>query len=455
MDDNMFERGLNSLIAISLTASLRRAELGAWSVGEVLRLRHPSVTVLAGQDGRAAEDDLMASISTDRGRPGLKDLACFRGLSKAMHGFPMPCSFQQEQMFVLQLADPSSTAYNVQSCTVFHSGLRLDLLKQSLAIMMKRHDSLRTRFVHMQQDPSASTSGQFHLMQVVDPADEAKLRLQETVCESAAEAERTLQERGLTPFDMGQAPLMDVLVCKVSGSPVVYVSITMHHAVTDGESMVIFEREISQCYNALLSGVDPDSVLPTVDLQYADYAIWQRRELLNPQKTAELEAYWTWSLADAPVLSIPTDRSRPADPTGAAGAVSFRIDEATVSGLRKLCTHHSCTLFHGLMGLYGLLLCKTGTDEEGGVVVGFPFANRSNVQGLDEVQGYFVNTLPVVVRGMGTVASLLACVRDAVLGAIEHADLPFSRIVGALKVPREAGRSPLVQTMLSLIEGRM
>ena len=455
VDDNLFERGLNSLIAISLTASLRRAGLGTWSVSEVLQLRRPSVKALLAVYGSRADEASPASPSTT-GRPfRIRDEGRIRGLGRALHGFPVPCSLQQEQMFVLQLADPTSSAYNVHVCTAFHSGLRLDLLKQSLMAMTKRHDSLRTHFVQIQHDSSAFSRDQFHVMQVVAPVDEAKLRLDEEECSSVAEAERAVQARASTPFDMGRAPLMDILICKVAGSQTVYVSISMHHAITDGESIVLLERELSQCYNALLSGVDPESVLPATDLQYADFAIWQRRELLNLTRTAALEAYWIRALGDAPVLSLPTDRPRPAVPSSTADVVSFRIDAPLVSALSKLCVRHGCTLFHGLMTLYGLLLCKMGTEEEGQVVVGFPYANRSGTDGLEAVQGYFVNTLPVVIRGRGTLASMLECVRGAVLGAIENADLPFSRIVSALNVPRESGRSPLVQTMFSLIEDRM
>ncbi|KFX80418.1 Non-ribosomal peptide synthetase module, partial [Ralstonia solanacearum] len=202
--------------------------------------------------------------------------------------------------------------------------------------------------------------------------------------------------------------------------------ITMHHIVSDGWSQGVLARELGMLYEAYRAGkADP---LPTLPIQYADYAVWQRRWL----EGAELQrqgTYWEQALAGAPtLLSLPTDRARPAQQDYAGGSVEVVFDETLSAGLKRLSQRHGTTLFMTVLAGWSALLSRLSGQEE--VVVGSPVANRtrSEVEGLI---GFFVNTLALRVEvGSGaTVSELLGRVKGRVLEAQAHQDLPFEQVV--------------------------
>ncbi len=264
-----------------------------------------------------------------------------------------------------------------------------------------------------------------------------------------AESEQTLavlsEREANTPFDLEQGPL--IRGCLVTlGEQEHVLLITMHHIVSDGWSQGVLARELGTLYEAYRSGgEDP---LPALPIQYADYAVWQRRWL----EGAELQrqsTYWEQALAGAPtLLSLPTDRVRPAQQDYAGGSVEVVFDAELSTGLRKLSQRHGTTLFMTMLAGWSALLSRLSGQDE--VVVGSPVANRtrSEVEGLI---GFFVNTLAlrVEVGGGATVSELLSRVKSRVLEAQAHQDLPFEQVVERVKPVRSLSHSPIFQAVFS------
>ncbi|MGD7119988.1 non-ribosomal peptide synthetase, partial [Ralstonia pseudosolanacearum] len=255
----------------------------------------------------------------------------------------------------------------------------------------------------------------------------------------------TLSEREAnTPFDLAHGPLIRGRLVKLGEHEHVLL-ITMHHIVSDGWSQGVLARELGTLYEAYRSGgEDP---LPALPIQYADYAVWQRRWL----EGGELQrhgTYWEQALASAPtLLSLPTDRARPAQQDYAGGSVEVAFDETLSAGLRKLSQRHGTTLFMTVLAGWSALLSRL--SGQGEVVVGSPVANRtrSEVEGLI---GFFVNTLALRVEvGGATVSELLERVKAKVLEAQAHQDLPFEQVVERIRPVRSLSHSPVFQAALS------
>ncbi|HST61990.1 MAG TPA: amino acid adenylation domain-containing protein, partial [Longimicrobium sp.] len=247
------------------------------------------------------------------------------------------------------------------------------------------------------------------------------------------------------PFDLAAGPLLRSTLVRL-GPDEHALLFTLHHVVSDAWSMDVLVRDVSELYAAFAEGRDP--VLPALPLQYADYAAWQRAWLQGGVLEAQL-GYWTARLAGAPpLLEIPTDRPRTLSPDDRAGIVRVDVPEAASRALRALARREGATLFMTLMAAWQLLLSRYAGQDD--VVVGTPVANRGRME-TEGLIGFFVNTLALRtdLSGDPTVRELLARVREGMLQAQAHQDLPFDRLVEELGVERALGRSPLFQAVFS------
>ncbi|TGD36045.1 condensation domain-containing protein, partial [Brevibacterium aurantiacum] len=228
-------------------------------------------------------------------------------------------------------------------------------------------------------------------------------------------------------------------------------ALAVHHHAVDEWSFPSLLGDLSTAYEARLSGHDPDwEPLP---VQYADYAIWQREVLGNPDDPDSLLSqhlgYWQDVLADAPDESTLTlDRPRPAHPTHAGEDIEFTINADTVSRLREVLDDHGVSMFMAVQAATGLAISILGGQDD--VVIGSPVGGRTE-EGLEDLVGYFVNTLPIRHRFAPgqTLAEVLASARNAVLGGFEHQAAPFEEITRVLGTERAEGRNPVFQIMLT------
>ncbi|MGY2407835.1 amino acid adenylation domain-containing protein, partial [Pseudomonas sp. SDO5222_S391] len=346
-------------------------------------------------------------------------------------------SYAQQRMWFLWQLDPASGAYNLPGAVRLKGVLSLPAMEQAFASLVARHETLRTVFQRQADE---------RLAQV---ARMPELAVEQTNLSHLAVAEReqavidAATRQSLLPFDLENGPLLRVQLLKLDEHEHVLL-LTLHHIVSDGWSMNVLIDEFIRCYDAHERGEAPQ--LPALPIQYSDYALWQRRWLEAGERARQLE-YWQARLGDEqPVLELPTDRPRPAMPSYQGTRHDFAIDPALAAQLRSCAQQHNVTLFMLLLGAFNVLLHRyTG---QGDIRIGVPIANRnrSEVEGLI---GFFVNTqvLRTELTGQTRVAELLQGIKEHALGAQDHQELPFERLVEALKVERSLSHTPLFQVM--------
>ena len=222
--------------------------------------------------------------------------------------------------------------------------------------------------------------------------------------------------------------------------------LTLHHIVTDGWSSGVLRRELTTLYNAYHRG-EP-SPLPTLPVQYADYALWQRQWLQGAVLEKQL-GFWRHALADLPTLDLPTDRPRPATASYRGACVNFEVPESLTRSLKALSRREGVTLFMTLLAAYQILLFRYSGQED--IAVGVPIAGRTRLE-LEGLIGFFVNTLVLRgdLSGEPSFKTYLARVRVRALDAYEHQDLPFEKLVEELAPKRDLSRNPLFQASLVL-----
>ena len=221
----------------------------------------------------------------------------------------------------------------------------------------------------------------------------------------------------------------------------------MHHIAFDGWSVGRLLAEIEELYEAAVTGVDPQ--LPELPIQYADYAAWQQAQLATPELQAQL-CYWTEQLAgELPVLSLPTDRTRPPVRTYRSDSVRFDVPADVWAGMKAASRAAGVTPFMMLLATYAATLSRHAGQDE--IVIGTAAANRSRPEVTDLI-GMFVNTLALrlPIDHDAPFSQLLEVVKQAAIAAYAHQDVPFDRVVEAVQPPRDMSRSPIFQTMFVL-----
>jgi amino acid adenylation domain-containing protein len=359
------------------------------------------------------------------------------GIPAADRSQPLPLSLAQQRLWFLDRLDrAASVAYHMPAALRLLGKLDVPALQATLDRLVARHENLRTHFVTREgvphQEMAAHDCG-FALSHEDLSAWSGDER-------EAAVAARTTEE-ARAGFDLAQGPLIRGRLLRLAEQEHVLL-ITQHHIVSDGWSLSILVREVGALYTAFSRGeTDP---LPPLEIQYADYAQWQRGWLQGEELTRQL-AFWKGHLAGAPaLLSLPLDRPRPAVQSHAGDSVPLTISAELTAGLRALSQRHDATLFMTLLSAWGLLLSRLSGQTE--VVIGTPVANRQRRE-VENLIGFFVNTLALRLRfdGQPTVSSLLAQVQETALAAFAHQDLPFEQVVEALQPQRSLSHNPIAQ----------
>ncbi len=350
----------------------------------------------------------------------------------------IPLSFAQQRLWFLNRLEGPHAAYNIP----FALGLRgkLDVLafERTLAAIVDRHESLRTRFGEDEQGP----------FQIIEQRVRFQVRIVDLSSQAEPERERVvgdLAERESTHvFDLERGPLLRVTLLWRSREHMNPL-ITMHHIISDGWSAGVFVEELGKIYPHYCGGQGP--LPPPLPLQYADFALWQRDrlEILDQQLD-----YWKRQLEDLPPrLELPTDRRRPAAPSYRAGGERVELDAALTAALERLALDRDATLFMTLLAGFQILLGRYSGSED--FAVGSPIANRTRRE-LEGLIGFFVNTL--VLRAdlseKPTAIALLSRIKETVLAAIAHQETPFERVVEAVQPSRALGHTPLFQVMFVL-----
>ncbi|PHM22404.1 non-ribosomal peptide synthase/polyketide synthase [Xenorhabdus ehlersii] len=355
---------------------------------------------------------------------------------------PLPLSFAQQRLWFLAQLDPAaSLAYHIPMALRLTGQLHRPALTRALDHLVARHESLRTRFVLVSGQPC----------QHIDPADIGfalsyqDLRPLTPDARSNRIAELTDHE-AQTPFDFIQGPLLRGHLLQLTDDEQ-HLLLTQHHIISDGWSIGVLLHELSILYRAILDG--QDAPLPPLPIQYADYAVWQRGRLQEATLTAQRD-FWCARLAGAPaLLTLPTDRPRPAVQSYVGSRIPVHIDAALLASLKELGQRHNTTLFMTVLSAWSIVLTRLSGQED--IVIGTPVANRPHHE-LEGLIGFFVNTLAlrITLDNSTCVADLLAQVREHAFSAYAHQDLPFEQVVEALQPQRSLSYSPIFQVMLAL-----
>ncbi|HEX7287366.1 MAG TPA: amino acid adenylation domain-containing protein [Candidatus Angelobacter sp.] len=350
-----------------------------------------------------------------------------------------PLSFAQHRLWFLHQLEPQSTAYNVPMALRVTGDLDTEVFRKAVEEIVRRHEVLRTTYKLVEGE----------VWQHVEPEESFAVREhdlsglpKETI---DRQAERLAREEVLQAFDLEHGPLLRVSTLRLAETEHL-VLVTMHHIVSDGWSMAIFVREFGALYEALRDG--RPSPLPDPSMQYSDYAVWQRSWLQGEVLENELQ-YWRQQLAGLETLELPTDFPRPAVLTRRGKRVLFHVSPQTVRGLEILSREQGVTLFMTLLTVFQVVLGHWAGQQD--VTIGTDIANRNRLE-TENLIGFFVNQL--VLRSQWSdglkFRELLHRVRATVLGAYEHQNVPFEKLVEALGSERELNRAPLFQVKLVL-----
>ncbi len=372
-----------------------------------------------------------------------EEVALFRQLlrSRASKRQFFPLSFAQQRLWFLNQFEPNSGFYNISGAVRLTGLLNVTALEQSINEIIRRHDALRTNFVTVEGQPVAAIAEIRNLtLPIVDlrslPESEKEFSTQ-----------RLATQEAVRPFDLATEMLVRTRLLQLGEAEYVLL-LTMHHIVSDGWSMGVLVRELTALYSALCSG--KPSMLPELPIQYADFAVWQRHNLVGGVLESQL-TYWKQQLDGAPtLLELPADRPRPAVQTFQGAHQSLALSKELSTAIATLSQREGVTLFMTLLAVFGTLLYRyTGQSD---ILIGTPIANRNHAQ-IEGLIGFFVNTLVLRTNMSGNPSfrELLSRVREMALGAYAHQDLPFELLVEALQPERDLSRNPLFQVMFNLL----
>lgn len=416
-----------------LLTRLRTLGIKVWVEGAELKLKAPKGALTPElRDHLVASKQEMISLL----RPAsAADVAV---IPKADRKKPLQLSFTQQRLWFLDQMEPGVITYNMWTALILHGELDVDALERSLDEICRRHEVLRATF--------QVEAGVPH--QVIDPDFRIRLeRLSHASGDMDQEGVKALLLARLeVPFDLARGPMVRATL--VQRGPEEHVLIlVVHHIVFDGLSTSLFFQELNQIYPAFAA--EKPSPLPELEVQYPDYAAWQR-DLLEGDELERRMGYWRETLGGAPpVLELPIDKPRPATQTFDGEVESLWFDDAIPSGTEALANREGSTFFLVMLAAYQAFLYRITGQED--VLVGTAMANRTRPE-VQKMLGYFVNTLVLRtdVSGAPTFRELLGRARDTFFGAVEHQDMPFERLVDELQPERNLAFSPLFQTLIVL-----
>jgi len=354
--------------------------------------------------------------------------------------FAVPLSFGQERLWMLDRLEPNNSVYNVPLLLRLRGRLQVSALQHALSEIVRRHDGLRSTFGEQDGTP-------VQFIPAPSPVHMAISNLS-SVSENAREAQAKglARKEASTPLDLTRGPIFRVSLFKLSEDDHILL-LNVHHIVFDGWSTSILLRELSTLYEAFSLG--KSSPLPELTIRYVDYAVWQR-QYLSGKTLEEKLSYWKTQLAGAPAsLDLPTDRPRPPLQTFRGASHATTIPRPLVDALKRLSQKEGATFFMTLLAAFNLLMSKYSGQED--IVIGSPIAGR-NRRETEKLIGFFVNTLAIRtdLSGNPSFRELLARVRKVTLGAFDHQDLPFEKLVEELHPQRDLSRNPIFQVMFAL-----
>ncbi|WP_327070517.1 non-ribosomal peptide synthetase [Kitasatospora sp. NBC_01302] len=347
-----------------------------------------------------------------------------------------PVSGLQRGLWFLDQLTPGSPAYNIPWVLDLDGPVELAILQQALDTILARHEALRTTFATDRDEPCQLVHAELPVR--IALTDLTALPAEQR---TAAAAAAVAQDAG-EPFSLAEGPLLRVRLIRhgaADGERSTVVAV-FHHIVWDEWSMGLFERELTEAYDAALTGRTPQ--LPELPVQYGDYSAWER----STPRERDL-AYWRQQLDGAPaVTTLPADRPRPARASARGDTYHYPLTPGTAARVGELARESGATPFTVLLAAFATLVHRYTREQD--LVIGTPVSTRSRPE-LDHLMGYFVNVLPLRLRAgaQTTFRELVEQARDTAFDAYGHLDTPFDSIVNEVAVDRSGSQPPLVQLL--------
>ena len=421
---NFFDLGGHSLLAMRLASKLResfKVDLPLRTILTAATLAEMAYEVEAGLRAYPAVELPPIRIrSTDR---------------------QAPLSFAQQRLWLIQHLEPESTAYNVYNVTRLRGPLNAVALEQTLNEIVRRHEILRTTF---------TTSGD-QLVQVIAPFAPLKLAVEDLrslpVAKQEAEVQRAALEEAQVVFNLERGPLFRVRLLRVDDEHVLVTC--RHHIIFDLWSHEVLTNELVTLYAAF--DKEQSSPLPELPIQYADFACWERDWLAGDKLNALLH-YWKKQLAGAPtVLNLPVDGVASAASSSRGKWQSFTLDREQTKSIRALSQAERVTVYMVLVAAFKTFLYRYSGQPD--FLIGTPVTSRLQPE-TEPLIGCFMNMLVLRtdLSGNPSFRQLLGRVRETVLGAYTHQELPFERLIEELKIGRAQTNTPLVQVLFSHVK---
>ena len=418
-DDNFFDLGGNSVKAMRLATLVAETFQVPQSVRALFE--HPTISTL----GRHI--DSHARQAPTRVLPAPADQ-------------PLPLSFAQQRLWFIDQLNEGSPHYNMPVVLRLRGELNHAALRSSLDAIVARHAVLRTVFAQTSNGP----------VQVIRPWSPLPLPVddlggQDAAVQTQALARAVRAEAGAI-FDLARDRMLRARLVVLSEREHVLV-LVVHHIASDGWSMGILRREFVTLYQAYVDDREPE--LPALDIQYADYAYWQR-ETFTPERLEAQRKYWEAMLRGAPAMhDLPLDKPRPARQEFAGALYRHALETAMLDELKALGKRYDATLFMVLQAAFALLLSRWSQEQD--IVIASPAAGRANSQ-VEGLIGFFVNTLAFrhALPAEKRFDELLVECRQQVLEAFARQDFPFEMLVDELQPERSLSHNPLVQVLFTL-----
>ncbi|WAN70078.1 amino acid adenylation domain-containing protein [Moorena producens JHB] len=355
------------------------------------------------------------------------------------NGNPSPLSYAQQRLWFIEKMGLSSNAYNMPLTLHLVGQLDYVALQKSLNQIIARHETLRTTFSEINGTP----------VQIIQPPFELELPIIDisglTPSEATTKLQQLLQQENELSFNLEVDPPIRAQLFKL-GTTEHILQITLHHIASDGWSLTVLPKELSAIYTATL--FDKPSPLPSLPIQYADFAVWQRNYLLGVTLETQL-SYWKQKLLDLPQLQLPIDHPRPAVETFNGAGIPINIPAALTSKVKQLTQKQGTTLFMTLLAAFKVLLYRYSGQES--IAVGTPIANRNRSE-IEGLIGFFVNSLVMYtyLGGDPSFTEVLNRVKQTALEAYGHQDIPFEKLVEQLQPERSLSQNPLFQVVFAL-----
>ncbi|HED34639.1 MAG TPA: amino acid adenylation domain-containing protein [Gammaproteobacteria bacterium] len=360
--------------------------------------------------------------------------------------YVFPTTYPQKQIWFINQLNQDSPAYNIPFAYDVKGNLDMPALQRAINEMIHRHETFRTIFLNSDDGP----------VQVVFPElvidVPVKDYMNKSITEAEAEISNYIDEESVRLFDLSKGPLIRASIIRQAEQSYVLV-LNFHHIILDHISIVQFAEELNAIYKAYLA--DESSPLLSPELQYADYAVWQKNHQTYEHMQSRL-AYWETHLkGKVDYLDLPLDHHRPVlqSLTGKEYHLDFPL--TLLNDIKALSRKESVSIYITLMAAYSVVLGVYSQQSE--VSVGTPFANRSHQPELEKIMGCFINTIPIFtdLSGSPDFNEVLKRVRKSVFSANANQELPFEMIVEALKPKRDASYNPLFQVGFTFQEAPM